>query len=171
MELAPTTVRAIWHQRMRWAQGWFQVSRRHLVDGWRSGQLTLRNKLGLFFLLGWREVHPWLSLQMFPLIGFLAWREGGVGGMDWLIPAFVLSTVFTLSVGPGQVVFAYRLAHQDLRHRSGWFLTYLLVASLAYTEFKNVIARVAQIKELFGDRRWVVTPRATPSTVSAREPS
>jgi DNA-binding response OmpR family regulator/cellulose synthase/poly-beta-1,6-N-acetylglucosamine synthase-like glycosyltransferase len=169
-ELAPTTVRAIWNQRMRWAQGWFQVSRRHLVDGWRSRQLTLRNKLGVFFLLGWREAHPWLSLQMLPLIGFLAWREGGVARLDWVIPVFVLLTLFTLSVGPGQVVFAYRLAHQDLRHRSGWFITYLLVASLAYTEFKNVISRVAQIKEVFGDRRWVVTPRATSSTAEAREP-
>jgi hypothetical protein len=25
-ELAPVTVRALWNQRMRWAQGWFQVS-------------------------------------------------------------------------------------------------------------------------------------------------
>lgn len=169
MELAPTTVKAIWNQRMRWAQGWFQVSKRHLVDGWRSSQLTLRNKLGLFFLLGWREAHPWLSLQMFPLIAFLAWREGGIATLDWVIPVFVLSTLFTLSVGPGQVVFAYRLAHQDLRDRSGWFLTYLLVASLAYTEFKNVIARVAQIKELLGDRRWVVTPRSSSSAAGVRD--
>jgi DNA-binding response OmpR family regulator/cellulose synthase/poly-beta-1,6-N-acetylglucosamine synthase-like glycosyltransferase len=171
MELAPTTVKAIWNQRMRWAQGWFQVSRRHLVDGWRSRQLTLRNKLGMFFLLGWREAHPWLSLQMYPLIGFLAWREAGVANLSWVIPVFVLLTLFTLSVGPGQVVFAYRLAHQDLRRRSGWFITYLLVASLLYTEFKNIISRVAQIKEVLGDRRWVVTPRATSATAGARESS
>ena len=29
-ELAPDSSRSLWHQRMRWAQGWFQVSCRHL---------------------------------------------------------------------------------------------------------------------------------------------
>ena len=29
-ELAPETISALWKQRMRWAQGWFQVSVRHL---------------------------------------------------------------------------------------------------------------------------------------------
>lgn len=158
-ELAPTTVAAVWHQRMRWAQGWFQVSKRHLLEGWRSRQLTARNKLGLFFLLAWRELYPWLSLQMIPLIAFLAWREGGVTRLDWLVPAALLTMLFTLSVGPGQAVFAYRLCAEELKDRPRWFLAYLLIASLAYTEFKNVIARVAQIKELAGDRRWVVTPR------------
>jgi cellulose synthase/poly-beta-1,6-N-acetylglucosamine synthase-like glycosyltransferase len=159
-ELAPTTVRALWNQRMRWAQGWFQVSRRHLVDGWHSSQFSLRNKLGLSFLLGWREIYPWLSLQMWPLIAFLVWRAGGVGELDWMIPVFVLTTLFTTSVGPGQTSFAYRLAAAELRSHRRWFLTYLLVSSLFYTEFRNVIARVAQIKELTGERRWIVTSRS-----------
>ena len=34
-----------------------------------------------------------------------------------------------------------------------------LVATVFFTEFKNVIARVAQIKELVGERHWKVTPR------------
>jgi hypothetical protein len=33
-------------------------------------------------------------------------------------------------------------------------------ATLAfYTEFKNVIGRVAQVKQLMGERAWKVTPR------------
>ncbi|HWC30949.1 MAG TPA: glycosyltransferase, partial [Dehalococcoidia bacterium] len=32
-ELAPTTLSQLWNQRMRWAQGWFQVSIKHL---WRA---------------------------------------------------------------------------------------------------------------------------------------
>jgi DNA-binding response OmpR family regulator/cellulose synthase/poly-beta-1,6-N-acetylglucosamine synthase-like glycosyltransferase len=168
-ELAPTSLGALWHQRIRWAQGWFQVSRRHLVDGWRSDQFTLRNKLGLFFLLGWREIYPWLSWQMFPLVAFLAWREGGVADLDWMIPVFVLTTLFTLSVGPGQVFFAYRLATDEVRRHRRWFWAYLVVASVFYTELKNVIARVAQVKELTGERRWVVTPRDAPGSNTAGE--
>jgi cellulose synthase/poly-beta-1,6-N-acetylglucosamine synthase-like glycosyltransferase/DNA-binding response OmpR family regulator len=161
-ELGPTTVTAVWNQRMRWAQGWFQVSMKHLPQAWRSPALSLRQKLGMTFLLGWREVYPWVSLQMIPIVAFLAWREGGVGRLDWLVPLFVLTTLFTASVGPGQTYFARRLGVPEIRRQKGWFLRYLVISSLFYTEFKNVIARVAQLKEFSGEREWKVTPRAVP---------
>ncbi|NTV39929.1 MAG: hypothetical protein HGA51_08255, partial [Demequinaceae bacterium] len=40
-----------------------------------------------------------------------------------------------------------------------WFWTYLLFATLFYTEWKNTIARVAQVKEIMGERHWKVTSR------------
>ena len=163
-ELAPTTLQALWKQRMRWAQGWFQVSLKHLRRGWRSEALTLRQKLGFTFLLGWREVYPWLSLQAFPLVAYFAWKAGSLGQLDWLIPVFVLTTLFTLSVGPGQTWFAWRLAVPELRRHGGWFVGYLAIASVFYTELKNVIARVAQVKEAMGDRQWTVTSRTAGRT-------
>ena len=39
-ELAPTNARSLWKQRARWAQGWFQVSRKHLWLTFRSKNLT-----------------------------------------------------------------------------------------------------------------------------------
>jgi cellulose synthase/poly-beta-1,6-N-acetylglucosamine synthase-like glycosyltransferase/DNA-binding response OmpR family regulator len=158
-ELAPTTLRALWNQRMRWAQGWFQVSLKHLRRGWRAEALTLRQKLGFTFLLGWREIYPWLSLQAFPLIAFFAWKAGSLGNLNWFIPIFVLTTLFTLSVGPGQTYFAWRMAVPELRRNGRWFVSYLVIASLFYTEMKNIIARVAQVKEAMGDRQWTVTAR------------
>ncbi|HET9691370.1 MAG TPA: response regulator [Acidimicrobiales bacterium] len=166
-ELAPTEWRALWNQRMRWAQGWFQVSLRHLWPVLRTRHMTLRQKLGALFLLGWREVYPWLSLQMFPIIAYKADAAGGVGHLNWLIPVLVLTSLFTLSVGPGQVVFAYAVAHPSVRARRRWFVLYLLVASVFYTEYKNVIARVAQIKELMGEKAWKVTPRAATGAATA----
>ncbi len=162
-ELAPTTLKALWNQRMRWAQGWFQVSMKHLPRAWRSEALTRRQKLGMTFLLGWREAYPWLALQMFPLVAFFAWREGGVNELNWLVPLFVLTTLFTLSVGPGQTLFARKLGALEIRRQRFWFLRYLIVSSLFYTEFKNVIARVAQLKEFSGEREWKVTPRPVSS--------
>ncbi|WP_218952286.1 glycosyltransferase family 2 protein [Amycolatopsis anabasis] len=158
-ELAPATISALWKQRLRWAQGWFQVSRRHLFTSLRSKELTLRNKLGLTFLLGWREIYPWLAIQMIPVIAFIAWRDGGVFHLDWLVPTFVLCTLYTLSSGPSQVLFAWRLAAPDVRAHPKWFWSYLVVSTVFYTEFKNHIARVAQIKELCGERKWAITPR------------
>ncbi len=102
---------------MRWAQGWFQVSLRHLTVALRSPHLSLRQKLGLVYLLGWREVYPWVSMQMFPIIAYYATRAGGLDKLNWVIPIFVLTTAFTLGTGPGQTVLAYALADPEIRGR------------------------------------------------------
>jgi hypothetical protein len=98
-------------------------------------------------------------MQMFPLIAYYATKAGGLDKLDWAIPIFVLTTIFTLGTGPAQTVFAYALADPEIRTRKSWFLWYLLVASIFYTEFKNLIARVAQVKEIMRERAWKVTPR------------
>lgn len=160
-ELSPTSLHALWNQRMRWAQGWHQVSLKHLLQALVSRKLSLRQKFGAFWLLGWREAYPWLSMQMFPIILFWIQKYHGLENINWLIPIFVLATLFTLSVGPGQVFFSYKLSLPEIKQHKGWFVFYLIVASLLYTEYKNTIARVAQIKELFKERHWKVTPRST----------
>ncbi|ADD42703.1 glycosyltransferase family 2 protein [Stackebrandtia nassauensis] len=158
-ELAPESLGPLWHQRMRWAQGWFQVSRRHLLATLRSASFNTRNKLGSLFLLGWRELTPWASLQIVPVVAALAWQAGGVTKLDWMIPAFLLTSLYALSVGPVQTLFAWRLAVPEIKKKPWWFGVYLLFNAIFYTEWKNVICRVAQLKELSGERRWVVTPR------------
>ncbi len=166
-ELAPTTLRQLWDQRMRWAQGWFQVSLGHLRTGLTSRVLTPRQKLGYAFLLGWREVYPWLSVQMVPIVAF---RLANGDPLDWFVPLFVLSTLFTLSVGPSQTLFAYRQADPQIRRHRRWFLAHLVLASGFYTEFKNVIGRVAQVKQLVGETSWKVTPR-TPAVPVPSDPA
>ena len=109
-ELATVTLKQLWNQRMRWSQGWFQVSLLHFIPSMRGTSLTPRQRLGVTILLGWREIYPWLSLQAVPLIAFMIVDAGGIGRLDWAIPVFVLTTIFTLSVGPSQTLFAWRLA-------------------------------------------------------------
>jgi hypothetical protein len=67
--------------------------------------------------------------------------------------------LLTLSVGPGQTLFAYIKSDKEIKDHKSWFFWYLLFSSLFYTEFKNIIARVAQIKEILGERSWRITPR------------
>ena len=158
-ELAPTTLKQLWNQRMRWAQGWFQVSLGHLIGALRNPRLSPRQRFGFFFLLGWREIYPWISVQMFPIVAFYSLKAGGPERLDWFVPIFVLTTLFTLSVGPWQTLFAYRQADAEIRARKKWFWLYLLTSSVFYTEYKNVIARVAQVKQLMREKAWKVTPR------------
>ena len=46
--------------------------------------------------------------------------------------------------GPG---FAWLLAAPEIKAHKRWFWEFLVVAMVLYTEFKNVINRVSQIKE------------------------
>ena len=165
-ELAPTTMRALWNQRMRWAQGWTQTARRHLPAALTSDRLNRRQKIGATFLLGWTQLVPWITVQVLPILAFTAWRDGGLSDFNLLIPLFVLLTIFTISVGLAQTVFAYLLSDSQIRRHRWWFVLYAINSMLWYGEFKNVISRVAQLKELIGERQWRVTPR---TAVTARK--
>ncbi len=156
-ELAPETASALWNQRLRWAQGWSQVSLRHLIRMTRDAP-TLRHRLGVAYLLGWREIYPWISLQMFPLLAF--WWFKGSPPIDWFVPIFVFTTLLTFSAGPAQTWYAWRLAHPSIKQHKRWFLLLLVSSLLFYTEAKNIVGRTAHIKELMRERKWKVTPRS-----------
>lgn len=165
-ELAPETAKALWNQRMRWAQGWFQVSCRHLWSTLRSPSLNLRQKVGVAYLLGWRELYPWIAMMAYPLLGFLAWRDGG---LDFTSPIFGLLTLFVTVSGPLQTAAAWRLAAPEVRRHPWWFVGAGLANVLFYTELKNLVNRVAHLKQLRGEHRWVVTPRTAASAGSSRD--
>ena len=74
-------------------------------------------------------------------------------------PVFVATSLFTLGTGPGQTFFTWRLADPQIKSRTRWFWAYVGLSILFYTGFKNLIARVAQIKEIMRERDWRVTPR------------
>ncbi|MBA4248961.1 MAG: histidine kinase [Microbacterium sp.] len=161
-ELAPVTLRSLWRQRMRWAQGWFQVSLRHGHATVKKSGLGWRPKLGIFILLGWREVFPWAAALMWPTLLFVLWRENGLPAYE---PLLALITLLTLASGPIQVAFAYRVATAEIKQRSSWWWRYLFVSVFFYAEFKNLIVRIAHLRHLLRQNEWVVTPRGHVSRV------
>lgn len=164
-ELAPTTLKALWNQRSRWAQGWLQVSLKHQWRVLRSGPFSRKQRIGLTVLLCWREIQPWLGLQIVPILAYTAWRDGGLDRLNWLVPSCLLAVLFTMASGPLQAAFAWRCAVPEIRRRKGWFWRYILFSTFFYSHFKNMVARQAHLKEALGDRQWRVTPRAATGTV------
>jgi cellulose synthase/poly-beta-1,6-N-acetylglucosamine synthase-like glycosyltransferase len=158
-ELAPETMQALTKQRLRWAQGWLQISLKWIVPALRSQHLSMRQKLGMLQLLAWREVYPWVSMQIIPLVAWWAVREGSLWRLDWLVPLFVATTLFTLSTGPGQILFTYRLADPALKKHRSWFWFYVATSTLFYAGLKNAWNRIAHYKEWRGETAWIVTPR------------
>lgn len=156
-ELAPVTISALWRQRMRWAQGWAQVTAAHAAVVLHGDELTPRQRAGMFFHLVWREAYPMISALMWPVLAFYLWRDGAIGFAN---PALLMLTVFTLASTPLQVLLVHSVADRKIADRRSWWVWYLVIGSLAYQEFRNTIARIALVKLAMGERNWVVTPRA-----------
>ncbi len=159
-ELAPLTPMALWSQRIRWSHGWHQVSRRQAGRIWRTPALTVRQRLGASFLLGWREVYPWVAAQMIPILAFTLLVRHRLH-VQWVAPIFLATTLYVSAVGPIQALFAWRLSVPDLRRRRWWWWQYVLVTGILFGEFKALVNRAAHVRELLGDRAWQVTPRTT----------
>lgn len=160
-ELAPETMGALVKQRLRWAQGWFQISKKWTVPALRSPHLNLQQKLGMLQLLVLREAFPWISMQIAPLVAYWAVQAGSLWRLDWLVPIFVVTTLFTLSTGPGQIVFTYHLADPQIKQHRRWFLFYLWTSTLFYSGQKNAWNRIAHLKEAMGETAWNVTARTS----------
>jgi cellulose synthase/poly-beta-1,6-N-acetylglucosamine synthase-like glycosyltransferase len=159
-ELAPETLQALTKQRLRWAQGWLQISLKWVMPALRSKNLSLRQKLGMLQLLAWREVYPWVSMQILPLIAYWAVEAGSLSAIEWFLPLFVVTSLFTLGTGPGQVYFTYRLSDPQIRKHGSWFWFYVFTSTLFYAGLKNAWNRIAHLKEAMGETVWVVTTRS-----------
>jgi cellulose synthase/poly-beta-1,6-N-acetylglucosamine synthase-like glycosyltransferase len=165
-ELAPPNVKAWWGQRLRWAQGWFQVTLRHQGAVIRSPRLTGELKIYWTYLLGWRELFPLLSLQIFSLLIASALLDNR---FTWFYDPFLDATsIVTVIAGPLLGLYTYRLALDSRRKElRGWFVIYG-VTSLLYTTAKNTVAIVAIVRELLGQRGWIITRRSADSKPSPR---
>jgi len=63
-ELATTTILHTWNQRLRWSQGWLQVSWKHCRKMMFNPHFGLRQRFGAFMLLFIREIYPWVASQV-----------------------------------------------------------------------------------------------------------
>jgi hypothetical protein len=64
---------------------------------WLSSRRFVLSKIGV--LVARTPMVPWMSLQVFPIIGFVMWHQGGLGSLDRLIPLFVVALAFIFTVG------------------------------------------------------------------------
>lgn len=168
-ELAPVTLGQLVNQRLRWAQGWTQVSMRWLVPALLSPGLSVRQKLGMIHLLGWREAYAWLSLQVAPILVYtFANRHAPISTL--FVAPLVAATLLSWLAAPTQAALAYLLAEPGVRRHTNWFWRYLLIGPF-YTELKSALTRIAHLKEASKERTWRVTPRTPASQDPAPSPT
>lgn len=165
-ELAPTTLKAWWRQRTRWAQGWFQVTLRHGEAMRTTSILRFPTRAYWTTMLVWREAFPLVSLQIFSVL--LAEVILGNGLRIRSDPFLLWTTAITLGsamvIGAG----AWRVATKETKSQINvGFATTACLLMWPYTLLKNAVAIAAMVRELVGDRRWLVTNRTGSSQPAA----
>jgi hypothetical protein len=163
-DLSATTPFQIWNQRIRLAQGWFQVSMRHCFPLLFSPSLGVRQKLGIFLHLNVREIFPWFSSQVFTLVFYWLVSDRN---RDLIRPLLLAYMTYLLVAGPLNALAAYCLCHKTMRNPR-WFVQYALFNTFFFVAAKGLFARMAHIKQAIGENIWRVTPRSTKATQTVR---
>ena len=156
-ELAPTSLTALWYQRKRWAQGWFQCSIEHQWSVIVSKHFTVTQKIFWTSILLWRVFYDIATQFLVPVILGYWFTKGRV---EIPVDKFVLfSLVFVLFSGPLEAVAAYKNA---VKPKSSVFryLRYLMLI-FPYTIYKGIIQIVAIRDECLKQREWVISSRET----------
>lgn len=154
-ELAPETLTALWFQRKRWAQGWFQCSLKYQVDILTNKFLNIFQKFMWTTLLMWRVIYDILSHFLFPVL-FAFWLTRGK--IELPMNSFIwFALFFVLLSGPFESLVAYKNASSP--RAPTWQYFYYGFCSFGYTLFRNTIQVIAIREELLGKKEWVISPR------------
>jgi cellulose synthase/poly-beta-1,6-N-acetylglucosamine synthase-like glycosyltransferase len=158
-ELAPVAARDWFFQRLRWAQGWYQVTRTYTRAVTGSTRLDGRQKAYWLYLLAWRESFALIATQAMPI--FLAMASVQLFfHIPWHWNAYLTSTTaLTLAGGLLTTLSAVRNAVPHERPSKLDVAVFLLATPL-YSQLKNTISLVSWVREWRHAHEWIPTPRS-----------
>jgi len=156
-ELAPVTLRVLTKQRLRWAQGWFEVSIRYGMTMLASNTVSLRRKVGCILLLIWREIFMYLLYHPIFLLVGEAIQQNGV--IAFSITKMFFSIVFIVA-GLFKTNFIYFVAPKRIRKELhwSWFVVYIFIYPI-YSSYINGIQVASHIRHFIKIKEWIPTTR------------
>jgi len=154
-ELAPPNLKALYSQRLRWAQGWAEVTWKDTGLLLKSKHLTFWQKMCCFFILPFREIYYYVTMHI-AYVGIIYLIKMGFN--FW--PTYVITAItsFLLFVMVAKSVFVYFTSKHCTIPNAGYFILYMLI-SLPYEIFKIYIVYFAHLQFIFKERTWRTTPR------------
>ena len=149
-ELAPTGIKSLYHQRIRWAQGWLQVTLKHTKEILTSNK-SIWEKVVAFFLFPYREFHHYLSLNVLPAFVTYYIRTQTIDlellNLSYLILIFELFKILIVLIG------GYLNGKSITIKQVLLYLTVLF----PYEIFKHIITLEAHFRNMIGVKTCVLT--------------
>lgn len=161
-ELAPTTVSGWFYQRLRWAQGWYQATRKHTRAVARSAALNRWQRIYWMYMLPCREANAVLASQGLAIVFALATLQTWVQG-TWSWDSYFSGMIIMALLGDVPltlVAFRHRLGDRSGR-RAADLVAYILCRPLFLGLLLSLIALVSWLREFRHQRDWIVTARGS----------
>ena len=161
-ELSPLTKVTHAKQRKRWSQGWLEVSNKHFIECVKSPNISLRQKIGVCYLLAWREYFTYFTF--WPLICMISMFLRGTVIFEML---FIIIGASVTAVGVAKPLAIYALAIGPIKRKKGVtpFIVYLFI-SMFYSIYLYYIQIVSHGRHLVKMNTWVATERDTKSSTT-----
>ncbi len=168
LEEAPPSVMDLIKQRLRWAQGWAEVSFWHsipLVFGPTFG-CSIRKRVGIFFLLIWREIYYYLGAQALPagIIGLIKCVQAGDADCVQEVLIALSVVFFVFPIVNTIVAYLVRGRHHHPGLRWHHYVLYT-VFSIGYEMLKYHLSIIGHARNVLQLRKWRVTKRRVRSKV------
>ena len=163
-EESPPNFSGLFKQRLRWAQGWYEVTLRQITLPFRRAPgLTLWSRFCLFLLLPFREAYVYFSSFTVPIAVVYLTSRCGWGCVDYRLLAFA---GFCLVVPIAMTIMAWNITHDRVLNvhyrmptlKPSDYFKYILV-SYFYELFKIHLTVMGHIRQVLGLNKWVVTKR------------
>ncbi|CAM9260514.1 unnamed protein product [Scytosiphon promiscuus] len=153
-ELAPLNYTVLQKQRLRWAQGWAEVSMKHAQNCFSSCNLSMRQKLGVIYLLVLREIFPYTAFWPLSCLVAKMLRQG----------FFIFNSVWAaigaavLLLGLARVTAAYALSRGPIGSSIGAFVLFS-IWGLFFDVYLNHLQVVGHGRSILKANAWVATVR------------
>jgi hypothetical protein len=163
-EESPPDFSGLLKQRLRWAQGWYEVTLRQITLPFRRAPgLTLWSRFCLFLLLPFREAYVYLSSFTVPIAIVYLTARCDWGCVDYRLLALA---GFCLLVPIAMTIMAWNITHDpyiNVHYRMPTlkpadYFKYILT-SYPYEVFKIHLTVMGHIRQILGLNKWVVTKR------------
>lgn len=152
-EEAPETLAALWKQRVRWSQGWLEVTVNHSRRVLFSKHLSLWARFYWFYNLIYREMFSLLSFSIvFVLLSYLFFEAGQDS------PVFLWTTIFTI----GSIFVCSAISKATCDHGQYKYAFALnMLATFPFTLLKSIITTMAWTRHITKDQKWETTARSS----------
>jgi len=154
-EDAPPSLTSLFHQRVRWAQGWMEVSLAHFTTYFSAPNYNAWQRFYLVNLFVIRELICHIVLLCLPfMIAKMIWLNGFSPDLFGGLTLLYALTTYPLMVIAG-IVSSYELYHKDL-----WLIPVSVLASIVWIYFEQLIMMRARVRWLLRQNNWMVTRRS-----------
>jgi len=154
-EESPPNFNDLCKQRVRWAQGWFEVTYTYTHKILFSKKIKFRSKIVLFFLLPWREFFSYLNMWGFPVMVAKIHNNGFYFLSNYFS---IITSIYCFLLYPIVALCIHISSNEEWFKRKKLLIAVCLL-NFVYQWWERVVSIYAHSRSFLRLNNWVTTQR------------